>query len=377
VRRLFHRLAAIDDNSRKAMVIDICVLVLGLVVTVVMVLSAPIRSVDHLVWYTGPFSSPFEVLFLWLMIPLLGVVFSGWLRLISIWRALRCNVLEPLEAQPIRDAFSRLDKVSLMTMFRQGGVEEHRQELARSKEAIRQMLVVTAEPSPTFSEQDRADLQRVGSRILREPSLLSLGQRRGSGSTIAAIEKSFAEFAGLLLKLFLVPYWTNKRKGCVQSDKSRPTVSNAEVGRDVTGPSRAVPEHILVAEEFIVLRYVSFIRAVLTNVRYIMMFVSAVFILAITAWNSYPFQPTQYGDWVFTGLLLLLGAGMTWVFAQICRNPILSRLTDTVPNELGWEFYLRIAIVGALPVITWFAYQFPEIGGSLLRFVRPGLDVLK
>jgi hypothetical protein len=76
-------------------------------------------------------------------------------------------------------------------------------------------------------------------------------------------------------------------------------------------------------------------------------------------------------------LLMLLGGGIIWVFAQVYRNPILSRLTNTEPNELGMEFYVRIAIFGALPVVTWFAYQFPEIGGSLLRFVRPGLDVLK
>jgi hypothetical protein len=63
--------------------------------------------------------------------------------------------------------------------------------------------------------------------------------------------------------------------------------------------------------------------------------------------------------------------------SQMYRDPILSRITKTEPNELGLEFYLRITVFGALPVIAWFAYQFPEIGGSLLRFVRPGLSVLK
>ena len=49
------------------------------------------------------------------------------------------------------------------------------------------------------------------------------------------------------------------------------------------------------------------------------------------------------------------------------RNPILSRITDTTPNKLGVDFYIRIATFGAVPVLTWLAYQFPEIGGKSLQ----------
>jgi hypothetical protein len=108
-----------------------------------------------------------------------------------------------------------------------------------------------------------------------------------------------------------------------------------------------------------------------------MLFVSAAFVLAIIAWNSYPFQPQRLIDWSFTLLLLLTGIGFIWVFAQMHRNPILSRITDTRPNELGYDFYIRIISFGAIPVLTWLAYQFPEIGGSLFKFIKPGLQVMK
>src|SRR5258708_37882425 len=45
---------------------------------------------------------------------------------------------------------------------------------------------------------------------------------------------------------------------------------------------------------------------------------------AAVGWNSYPFQPRQQLDWCFTILMLCLGTGFVWVFAQIHRNPILS-----------------------------------------------------
>jgi hypothetical protein len=59
------------------------------------------------------------------------------------------------------------------------------------------------------------------------------------------------------------------------------------------------------------------------------------------------------------------------------RNPLLSRITDTTPNKLGIDFFLRIATFGAVPVLTWLAYQFPGIGGNLFRILQPSLQVLK
>jgi hypothetical protein len=59
------------------------------------------------------------------------------------------------------------------------------------------------------------------------------------------------------------------------------------------------------------------------------------------------------------------------------RDPILSRITETNANELGFDFYVRIISFGALPVFTWLAYQFPEIGSAVFKFIQPGLDVVK
>lgn len=97
------------------------------------------------------------------------------------------------------------------------------------------------------------------------------------------------------------------------------------------------------------IRFISLVRSVLVNLRYLMIFVSASFVLAILAWNSYPFQPRQLGDLLFTGLLVVFGLRVIRVFAQMHRNAILSRITETRANELGWDFYLRVVSFGALP----------------------------
>ena len=146
---------------------------------------------------------------------------------------------------------------------------------------------------------------------------------------------------------------------------------------DHTGPFAGTPAYILAAEEFVAIRYVSLIRAVLSNMRYLMTFVSCAFVLTIVAWNSYPFEPRQFINWTFTGLLLFLGSGIIWVFAQMHRNPLLSRATDTKANELGWDFYLRVVSYGAVPVLAWLAYQYPEVGGLICRFIQPGAQMFK
>jgi hypothetical protein len=204
------------------------------------------------------------------------------------------------------------------------------------------------------------------------------------------IEKYYAAFCEALLGGVLLEYWEKTRTGLVASDEIEELpiethfLPEAEASKSSRKPLQLhassvgqEPRFIRVAEEFLAIRYLSLIRAVLVNVRYLIMFVSAVFVLTIVAWNSYPFQPRQWVNEAFTGLMLLLGTGIIWVFAQIHRDPILSRITNTKANELGLDFYLRVTMFGAVPVLTWLAYQFPDVGGSILRLIQPSLEVLK
>jgi hypothetical protein len=76
------------------------------------------------------------------------------------------------------------------------------------------------------------------------------------------------------------------------------------------GPSSNEPLYVLVAEEFLALRYVALIRAVLIQMKHLMVFVSTSFVFAVLALNSYPFAPRKLMDWGITALLFLLGAGV-------------------------------------------------------------------
>jgi len=363
-------------------------------------LFSPIRSLDHFLstdfGHIPNLSCPYEFLVSVLFFPLLVVALSGWLRLIVIWGALRRGLLDRLENQPIRFAFSRLKGMGWMTMLRQGGLKEQWRDMARSVESIRQIL---HDPDliAQVSTSDHEQLAAAQADLLATIAQLQARLKQREDNLAAqihdyyfmkGIEVQLARFAELLLSLVLIPYWQNVRSGLVDSGGNEELPIKArrsEMHGDHphlpmelhAATISSDPTRISLAEEFVAIRYVSLIRAVLTNLRYLMLFVSVSFVLSIIAWNSYPFQPRQWVDWLFTGLLVFLGSGIIWVFAQMYRNPILSRITETKANELGWDFYFRVLSFGALPVLTWLAYEFPDIGNIIFKILQPGIDVVK
>jgi hypothetical protein len=311
-----------------------------------------------------------------------------------VWSALKQGLLSRLEDQPIRFAFSRLNGMGWMTMLRRVGWLEQWRDMDRCIESMCQML-----HHPDFlaglDAEGLASLPAMSTMIVANHDWL---QRLRAGKPVVPqvsacqlmrqVDLDLAAFGQELLKSVLIPYWKDDRVGMVESEvfdevpitarRTDLAGSHPRIPMELrAGPASDEPARIVLAEEFIAIRYMSLIRAVLANMRYSMTFVSTAFVLTIVAWNSYPFQPRQLVDWLSTGVLLILGIGVIRVFAQMHRDPILSRVTDTKPNELGWDFYLRIIAFGAIPVITWLAYQFPDVGSAIYKFVQPGASVFR
>ncbi len=365
----------------------------------VCIFAGHIQSLERFLLNPGHRPTAYEFLITGLFFPLIMVALTGWLRMIFIWGSLSRGLLEPLDRLPIRTAFTRFKEVGWMTMLSQSSLHIRWRDMSRSTESLRQ-LMNNEDLRKALNDEDKwqalagaydglthkvkelrehmrlqkhgANLQTVVLEQPKDDFDLPSKENRRNLSFIYSIEKRYAIFCELLLGYVLIPYWDHQRVGFVEEGET----SVAEQSKtDVDNPHD--PLYIRLAEELLVIRYVALIRSVLVNIRYLMLFFSSAFVLSIVAWNSYPFQPHQLIDWCFTFLLIFLGTGLVWVFAQMHRNAILSRITDTEPNKLGLDFYIRIATFGAIPVLTWFAYQFPELGGNLFRILQPGLQVIK
>ncbi len=382
------------------------------------VLLVHVQSLDHFLWNAGFWPTFYEFLIRGLFFPLMMIALTGWIRVILVWSSLRRGLLEPLERLPIRYAFNRLKGVAWMSMLRQGGLTEYWRDMARSTESMRQMVhtadlesaikpenprdwTALVEANAALGEHIRElhslirdktpDVNRGGQRVRKQSREFLVGddlpapRYRDELNLMAGIERGYARFCELLLDSVLIPYWNKKRTGLVEGEPPEMMPVKAKGGAEESAETLEPPapphdpdeECIRLAEEFLAIRYVSLVRGVLVNLRYTMIFVSMAFVVSLLAWNAYPFRPRVWVDWMFTAVLLVLGAGVVTVLAQMYRNPILSRITDTAANELGVEFYIRLATLGGVPVLTWLASQFPVLGNSLFHFLKPGLDFAK
>jgi hypothetical protein len=106
-------------------------------------------------------------------------------------------------------------------------------------------------------------------------------------------------------------------------------------------------------------------------------FLPVSFSLALISLAIYSFEPHRGLIWSVTALFVGIGFIMLTVLMQMHRDPILSRITGTKPNELGLTFYVRIAALGIGPLLTLLATHYPSISRYVVSFLQPGLEALK
>lgn len=370
-----------------------------------------IQGLDRFLHEPTWYPAPYELLVAALYYPLLLIALAGCVRMLVIWSSLNNGLLEPLERSPLRFAFSHLTNVAWTTMLRQGGFLEYRRDLARSSEAIRHLShsveLHNAGGRSSSTAKIRSELEshiyalygvfgmreqspngerHIDSAHLETRNFLVGCDLPGEAecralNLMSAIECDYASYSKAILRDVLVPYWLHKQGTFVEAEPPEKSSSDDESKKPAAGksdgPSRTDPVFIQLAEEFLAIRYLSLIRAVLINLRFLMSFVSTAFVLALLAWNSYPFQPRRWVDWTFTMMLFGIGAAVVWVFAQMHRNSILSRITGTKVNELGSAFFVRLVTYGSVPLLTWLASQFPVISNGISRLLQSGLTPVK
>ncbi|MFL6353076.1 MAG: hypothetical protein ACJ74Z_14680 [Bryobacteraceae bacterium] len=146
----------------------------------------------------------------------------------------------------------------------------------------------------------------------------------------------------------------------------------AEATPDKTqeGPSVSTEAHEYAAK-YVALQYSVYIGYVLHQLQNLLLCFIGSFVFLVAALNSFSFQTPQ-AIFRFLMVMLVIGAvAVLRVFAQMERDPILSRLSGTTGGELGKDFYLRALTYGALPVLTVLSTQFPAISRFLAAWIQP------
>jgi hypothetical protein len=177
------------------------------------------------------------------------------------------------------------------------------------------------------------------------------------------LQKAMADAAAEIVERMLEPWWLCEKATVVSKD--------ARLKKEEMSLTR------ILAEEFVALVYVNFLITVLLRMRTMVMAAIGMYVFIVLSMNVYPFEPHAALQTLAVVLLAAMGVAVAFVYAQMHRDPILSRLTSTTSGELGWDFWLKLASAGAIPVFSLLAVQFPEINRFLFSWLEPALQAVK
>ena len=170
--------------------------------------------------------------------------------------------------------------------------------------------------------------------------------------------------ANAIIASYLEPRWTLGQR-------------DPDLGEKTVDAAEHLPAGYRCASDFVALRYAAWIRYVVAHMRNLLWHVSIGFALMVVALNTLHFQSPQILRYFLTATFGLAAVPMLLLFAQVERNPVLSRMAETKSGELGLDFYLKFASFGLLPMISVLSTVFPDLAQFLTSWLQPTLESLK
>jgi hypothetical protein len=332
-----------------------------------------------------------------------SLMLSSGFRLGQIWTGLR-RLLRELERSPIRYAFSRLKGESWSPIWQSGGQEDEWTNMARSFEVMKQIRLGDNALDPKLRKGigSAETLEAIGSAETLRDTIVNLMNLRpgkrgaapavprdGKGTAKPQTDREFFRllqgyFSDIQVRLATV---LNNALGVLQKHWDKHCYGDAGEGEQnddnkvvvhcATEKPDEGAQQVRRLEEYVALRYVAFIRGTLGHVRHLLIFLAVSFSLVLLSLNIYSFEPHQSLVWSLTVIFGVIGLLAMGVLMEAYRNQILSRISGTKANELDLSFYVRVISLGAAPLFTLMATNFPSIGRFLLSFFQPGLEGLK
>ena len=344
----------------------------------------PIRSLE---------GSRYDVLYSFALLLAVFVLLCELYGVRIIWSELR-RLLTALDRLPIRRAFQRMEVYAWKPLWDLGGsaVDDYVPIIAHQFEALsrlrnsnpddslRAAIAAADKRRDEFAIALRALTRRHDGHAQSERRRFEVRLRDSTAgtdaertiqtvATIAGLQAVLASTCATALR-YLNAAW-DREANPVWRDQDEYGAKEDEQSRSELAPATRF------AEDFVCLFYFNFISSVFMRMRTLVWTVAGIFVFALLSFSSYPFEPRASFHTVVTFLFLLVAVIIGWVFAQMHRDPTLSRITKTTPGELGGDFWLRFATFAAAPLLSLLASQFPGLSGSLFSWLQPALQALK
>ncbi len=304
------------------------------------------------------------------------LMFSVWCQLLFGWRYFR-RFLEALERHAIREAFSKLPKeLATLPLLNRGHQRPYMMATARCCDTLTAItnddtIAQHGELKQVYEKRQVAIRTRVKGllHLLSQERGADLFKARKIASIKTQLERSILHATNGLIDYARTQFWRSGSSDSLSAEE-------ASAKREKQAPLDANNKLRILAEEIIALRFTMYIVYTIDQMKKLMWFVVIAFVLIVAALNIYPFESPRLIDLSSIAIFVAISIGTAMVLAQMDRDAILSRLTDTNPNQISRNFFLHVARFGALPLITVLSTEFPSIRNFLFSWIQPALQAL-
>ncbi len=302
-------------------------------------------------------SLAYKRIYWWLLYSCLLLVCFLVTHIVALWLQLR-TLLRAIERLPFRRGFSGLKSLTWKPLWKLAGNgrEEFIQLLGEELDTLTQIqntgvqdLALKAAIANAKSARDKvsAAYERVG-------------QEKGKGVLAARVraafqilETSLATAASEAL-LYANTQW--KASGGV------PPAQDSELAA---------------VERFLCLFYLNVILVPLRRLQTLILALAGVFVSVLISYGSYPFESRESFHVLLISIFFVISLVVGVVYGQMYSNPLLSRITNSKPGELGLDFWVRIGTFVFVPLLSLLSVQFPEINNFLFSWLEPALQSIK
>jgi len=291
-------------------------------------------------------------------------------HIVALWLEFR-TLLRAIERVPFRRGFSDLKSLTWKPLWKLAG--NGRQEFVQLLGDEFDVLDEIQKRVTKFSRlgQTIQDAQQVMNEVSGAYEPIIDGKPKSAGNVrelFHALQDRLAACASEAL-IYSTDQW--------KTEDYVPPPTNKEQDRDPTVEPPAKNPTTRAVERFLCLFYLDIILVPLRRLQTLILAMAGVFVFVLVSYSSYPFESRESFHvlliFIFFAISLVVGI----VYGQMYANPLLSRITNTKPGELGLDFWIRLGTFIFVPLLSLLSVQFPEINNFLFSWLQPALQSVK
>jgi hypothetical protein len=154
-----------------------------------------------------------------------------------------------------------------------------------------------------------------------------------------------------------------------------PPVTSGGDNKSVEPP--AADPTLRAIEHFLCLFYVNVIMIPLRRLQTLILAMAGAFVFVLLSYSSYPFESRESFHVLLISIFFALSLVVGSVYGQMYTDPLLSRITNTKPGELGLDFWVKLGTFVFVPLLSLISVQFPEVNNFLFSWLQPALQSVK